>query len=46
MSSRMTTNIEDFENINDKTIDYVRIDELLKKHRKVAKEYLQKNLEG
>lgn len=46
LSSRMTTNIEDVENINDKTIDYVRIDELLKKHRKVAKEYLQKNLEG
>lgn len=46
MKERMTTNIEDAENINEKTIDYAKVDELLKAHREVAKEYLRKNLEG
>lgn len=45
LTDRMTTKIEDTENINDKAIDYTRIDELLKTHREVAKEYLRKNLE-
>ena len=42
----MTTKIEDAENINEKTIDYAKVDERLKAHREVAKEYLRKNLEG
>ena len=41
----MTTKIEDAENINKKSIDYAEVDELLKAHREVAKEYLRKNLE-
>ena len=40
LSSRMTMQIEEVENINAQDIDYI------KAHRKVAKEYLQKNLEG
>ena len=46
LANRMTTKIEDTENINEKTIDYAKVDELLKAHREVAKEYLRKNLEG
>ena len=46
LADRMTTKIEDAENINEKTIDYAKVDELLKAHREVAKEYLRKNLEG
>lgn len=42
--NRMTAKIEDAENINDKAIDYAKVDELLKAHRAVAKEYLRKNL--
>ena len=38
--------IEDAENINEKAIDYAKVDEQLKAHREVAKEYLRKNLEG
>ena len=44
LANRMTTKIEDAENINEKAIDYAKVDELLKAHRKVAKEYLSKNL--
>lgn len=36
----------DAENINEETIDYAKVDELLKAHREVAKEYLRSNLEG
>lgn len=43
--NRMTTKIEDAENINEKAIDYAKVDEQLKAHREVAKEYLRKNLE-
>ena len=46
LANRMTTKIEDAENINEKAIDYAKVDELLKAHREVAKEYLRKNLEG
>lgn len=46
LADRMTTRIEEVENINEKTIDYAKVDELLKAHREVAKEYLRKNLEG
>lgn len=44
LANRMTTKVEDTENINEKMIDYAKVDELLKAHRKVAKEYLGKNL--
>ena len=46
VSNRMTMKVEDAENINEKPIDYAKVDELLKVHREVAKEYLRKNLEG
>ena len=45
LTNRMTTRIEDTENINEKAIDYAKVDEQLKAHREVAKEYLRKNLE-
>lgn len=40
----MTTKVEDTERINEKMIDCARVDELLKAHREVTKEYLRKNL--
>lgn len=46
LANRMTMKIEDAENINEKAIDYAKVDEQLKAHREVAKEYLRKNLEG
>lgn len=46
LTERMTTKIADVENINKEQIDYTKVDELLKSHREVAKEYLRKNLEG
>ena len=46
LANRMTTKIEDAENINEKAIDYAKVDERLKAHREVAKEYLRKKLEG
>lgn len=42
LANRMTTKIEDTENINEKAIDYAKVDEQLKAHREVAKEYLRK----
>ncbi len=45
LADRMTTKIEDVENINVQAIDYTKVDVLLKEQREVAKEYLQKNLE-
>lgn len=45
LADHMTTKIEDTENINDKAIDYAKVDEQLKAHREVAKDYLRKNLE-
>ena len=44
LTERMTTKVEDAESINEKAIDYAKVDELLKAHREVAKEYLRKNL--
>ena len=46
LANRMTTKIEDAENINEKAIDYAKVNERLKARREVAKEYLRKNLEG
>lgn len=46
LNTRMTTKIESVENINEQVINYEKIDEILKIHRKVARQYLQKNLEG
>ena len=46
LNTRMTTKIESVENINEQVIKYEKIDEILKTHRKVARQYLQKNLEG
>lgn len=44
LNARMTTKIEDAENINAQAIDYASVDDLLKAHREVAKEYLRKNI--
>lgn len=44
LAERMTTRVEDAENINEQLIDYRKVDELLKAHRKVAKDYLEENL--
>lgn len=44
LANRMTTKVEDTERINEKMIDCARVDELLKAHREVTKEYLRKNL--
>lgn len=46
LANRMTTKVEDAENINEKAIDYTKVDELLKTHREVTKEYLRKNING
>lgn len=46
LENRMTTKIEEVENINQQPIDYRKVDDILKKQRKVAKDYLQKNIEG
>lgn len=46
LAERMTTEIEETEKINEKPIDYNIVDFILQKQRKVAKEYLQKNIEG
>ena len=46
LDDRMTTKVEDAENINEKMIDYAKVDELLKTHREVTKEYLRKNVNG
>lgn len=44
LKAQMTTRIEDVESINEQTIDYRGVDELLRAHRKVAKEYLKENI--
>ena len=46
LADRMTAKVEDVEKINEETIDYAKVDELLKAHGEVAKEYLRSNLEG
>ena len=46
LRSQMTMQIEDVENINAQNIDYIKVDELLKAHREVTREYLRTNLEG
>ena len=44
LAERMTTRVEDAEHINQKPIDYGKVDELLKAHREIAKDYLRDNL--
>ena len=44
LSSQMTTKIEDTENINQQTINYKEIDEILIVNREIAKEYLRKSI--
>ena len=44
LAERMTTRVEDAERINQKPIDYGKVDELLKAHREIAKDYLRDNL--
>ena len=46
LSERMTTKIEDAESINEKQIDYMKVDELLKTQREVAKKYLEAQIQG
>lgn len=41
---RMTYDVENLKNVNNRSIDYKRIDELLEKHRKIAIEYLKGNI--
>lgn len=44
LAERMTTKVEDTEQINQQPIDYEKVDELLKAHREIAKDYLRDNL--
>ena len=44
LTERMTTEVEDAERINQEPVDYEKIDELLKAHREIAKNYLRDNL--
>lgn len=46
LAERMTTKVEDAECINQKPIDYGKVDNILQKQRKIAKRYLQRNIEG
>ena len=46
LTERMTTKVEDTERINQRPIDYEKVDDVLQKQREVAKKYLQKNIEG
>lgn len=41
---RMTTKVADVQNINKIDCDWKTIDKVLEEHRKIAKEYLQKNI--
>lgn len=41
---RMTTEIKEVENINKKTINYKKVDNILQKQRRIAKEYLRKKI--
>ena len=44
LSARMTTKIEDAENINTQPIDYVEVDGILQKQRTIARAYLRENI--
>ncbi len=46
LENRMVEKIENTEKINNKMIDYPKVDNLLKGYRKAAKEYLKDNLGG
>ena len=46
LTERMTTEIKDVENINKQLIDYRTVDIILQRQRKIAREYLQKNIEN
>ena len=44
LTERMTTKVEETERINQQPIDYEKVNELLKAHREIAKDYLRDNL--
>lgn len=44
LADRMTMKVENAERINQQLINYEKIDEILKAHRKIAKDYLRDNL--
>lgn len=44
LTERMTTEVKDAERINQQSIGYEKVDELLKVHREIAKDYLRDNL--
>ena len=44
LTERMTTEVKDAERINQQPIGYEKVDELLKVHREIAKDYLRDNL--
>ena len=44
LTERMTTKVEDAKRINQEPVDYEKVDELLKAHREIAKNYLRENL--
>ena len=46
LTERMTTKVEETERINQQLIDYEKVDDVLQKQRKIAKKYLQNNIEG
>lgn len=46
LTGRMTTRVKDAERINKQPINYTEVDDILRKQRMIAKEYLKKNLEG
>lgn len=46
LANRMTTMIENAETINKQSIAYTEVEDILRKQRATAREYLQKNLEG
>lgn len=44
LTERMITKVEETERINQQPIDYEKVNELLKAHREIAKDYLRDNL--
>ncbi len=44
LTERMTTKVEDAKRINQEPVNYEKVDELLKAHREIAKNYLRENL--
>lgn len=46
LTGRMTTRVEDVERINEQSIPYSEVDDILHRQRKTTAEYLKKNIEG